>query len=164
MRAHHFALSLFSRKGAAKSREFEGCRPRLAIFKGFYQLYNCKPSPAYLVALLLNRAPHSPFLQKRLRANAGALTQKRGFACASYCLINFCAFENRTSQKAHPNCRIHTAYGKRVNFCPKIISVPLKGQKEGENAAENAKAFERRCRPPIAENRRQQLAEVFVRS
>ena len=27
-------------------------------------------------------AAHSPFLQQRLRANRGALTQKRGFACA----------------------------------------------------------------------------------
>ena len=42
------------------------------------------------------------------------------------------------------------------------MSAPKKGRKEGENAAENAKAFERRCRPPITENRRRQLAEVFV--
>ena len=32
--------------------------------------------------ILQNRAA-SPYLRKRLRANAGALSQKRGFACAS---------------------------------------------------------------------------------
>ncbi|HIY96273.1 MAG TPA: hypothetical protein H9729_01145 [Candidatus Borkfalkia excrementigallinarum] len=38
-RAHLFVLSLSSRKGAAESRDFEGCRPQLAIFKGFYLLF-----------------------------------------------------------------------------------------------------------------------------
>ena len=33
--------------------------------------------------MIILRASHSPFLQKRFRANTGALTQKRGFACAS---------------------------------------------------------------------------------
>ena len=36
-----------------------------------------------LFRVIILRAPHSPFLQKRFRANTGALTQKRGFACAS---------------------------------------------------------------------------------
>ena len=52
-RAHLFILSLSSRKGAAESRDFQGCRPRLASFKGFYLLFICKPSPAYLVRLFV---------------------------------------------------------------------------------------------------------------
>ena len=41
-------------------------------------------------------AAHSPFLQERSRANKGALTQKRGFACASYIIIINCAWQNDT--------------------------------------------------------------------
>ena len=58
----------------------------------------------------------------------------------------------------------HTyGFGEEGEFAPiNNNESPKKGRKEGENAAENAKAFERRCRPPITENRRRQLAEVFV--
>ena len=51
-------------------------------------------------------------------------------------------------------------YGKRVNLRPYILCVPLKGRKEGENAVS------RKARGGVAlkltENRRRQLAEVFV--
>ena len=45
--------------------------------------------------------------------------------------IIYCAFENRVSQKAHSICRILTAYGKRVNFCPFYKGEPLKRAKRG---------------------------------
>ena len=58
----------------------------------------------------------------------------------------FCAFENRVSQKAHPSCRMLTAFGKRVNFLPFIMCVPLKRQKRGRN-----RRFVGRFLPQIAE-------------
>ena len=68
------SLSLSSRKGTAESREFEGCRPRLAIFRGFNQLYNCKPSPADLVCpFIINGKKFTLFPKAKVFANWVAL-------------------------------------------------------------------------------------------
>ena len=69
-----------------------------------------------------NRAA-SPFLQERFRANRGALSQKRGSACASI-YKNYCACQNDTFGKAHPICRKLTAPPKGVKRGIQIICVP----------------------------------------
>ena len=68
----------------------------------------------YFGARILLKLRGSPFLRKRYRANAGALTQKRGFACARNYLIIFCAFENDVFQKAPPICG--KAQAEKVNL------------------------------------------------
>ena len=74
--------------------------------------------------ILLNRA-YSPFLQERFRANRGALTQKRGSACAN--IYNIYSFSYRTKFSFHNNKRTagksQRFYGRRekifaVTGCP----------------------------------------------
>ena len=89
--------------------------------------------------------------------------------------VGHCSFPPRLRRLVHENL---TALRFSVSFWFYIFNLSRKQnhvfvqrnpicnyfclREEGENAAENAKAFEWRCRLEIAEIRRQQLAENFA--
>ena len=108
------------------------------------------------------RAPHSPFLQERFRANRGALSQKRGSACASI-YKNYCACQNDTFGKAHPICRKLTAPPKGVKRGIQIICVPTYAARGGNCPQSKANGRlplqSRRISQPSA---RREIREPFI--
>ena len=77
------SLSLSSRKGAAESRDFKGCRPRLAIFKGFNLLFQLQAfTRLFGLPLFYKWQKIHPLPISKSFCKQGCAAQKRGFAFA----------------------------------------------------------------------------------